>query len=37
VSTVAEEAEIYLLVNGAGTPQTDADMANAARIAAQHR
>lgn len=31
--TVAEEAEIYCLVNGGGTPQTDADMANAARVA----
>ncbi|WP_329142752.1 DUF262 domain-containing protein [Streptomyces sp. NBC_01456] len=33
VATVEEEAVIYLLVNGGGTPQTDADMANAARIA----
>lgn len=33
VATVQEEAAIYLLVNGGGTPQTDADMANAARIA----
>jgi len=33
VGTVAEEAEIYLLVNGGGTPQSAADMANAARIA----
>lgn len=32
-ATVEEEAEIYLLVNGGGTPQADADMANAARIA----
>lgn len=31
--TVRAEAEIYCLVNGAGTPQTDADMTNAARIA----
>lgn len=30
-STIADEAAIYLLVNGGGTPQTDADMANAAR------
>ncbi|MEW1762405.1 DUF262 domain-containing protein [Streptomyces cyaneofuscatus] len=34
VATAAEEAEIYLLVNGGGTPQTEADMDNAARIAA---
>ena len=34
VATVAEEAEIYLLVNGGGTPQSDADMARAAQIAA---
>ncbi|WP_433855147.1 DUF262 domain-containing protein [Streptomyces kronopolitis] len=33
VATVQEEAAIYLLVNGGGTPQTDTDMANAARIA----
>ncbi|MFD4596739.1 DUF262 domain-containing protein [Streptomyces sp. NPDC058464] len=33
VATVQEEAAIYLLVNGGGTPQTDADMARAARIA----
>lgn len=31
--TVEEEAKIYLLVNGGGTPQTDADLANAAQIA----
>lgn len=31
--TVRAEAEIYLLVNGGGTPQSDADMTNAARIA----
>jgi hypothetical protein len=31
--TVAEEAKIYLLVNGSGTAQTDADMANAERVA----
>lgn len=29
----AEEAAFYLLVNGGGTPQADADMANAARVA----
>jgi hypothetical protein len=33
VATIREEAAIYLLVNGGGTPQTDADMANAARVA----
>lgn len=33
VATVQEEAAVYLLVNGGGTPQTDADMDNAARIA----
>jgi hypothetical protein len=32
VGTVQEEAAIYLLVNGGGTPQTDADMNNAARV-----
>ncbi len=31
--TVQAEAEVYLLVNGQGTPQTDADMANAQRVA----
>lgn len=31
--TVRAEAEVYLLVNGGGTPQSDADMHNAARIA----
>jgi hypothetical protein len=31
--TVREEAEVYLLVNGAGTPQTDEDLANAAQVA----
>jgi hypothetical protein len=31
--TVRVEAEIYLRVNGYGTPQTDDDMANAARVA----
>lgn len=35
VATVQDEAAIYLLVNGGGTPQTDADMANAAKVAAQ--
>lgn len=33
VSSVREEAEIYLLVNGGGTPQSDADMDRAARVA----
>ncbi|WP_306317238.1 MULTISPECIES: DUF262 domain-containing protein [unclassified Streptomyces] len=33
VATVQEEAAIYVLVNGGGTPQSDADMENAARIA----
>jgi hypothetical protein len=33
VASLREEAAIYLLVNGGGTPQTDADMANAARVA----
>jgi hypothetical protein len=32
-ASLREEAEIYLLVNGGGTPQTDADMDNARRIA----
>lgn len=31
--SLREEAAIYLLVNGGGTPQTDADMTNAARVA----
>lgn len=31
--TIEAEAELYLLLNGAGTPQTDADLANAAHIA----
>ncbi|GAB3147167.1 hypothetical protein GCM10027290_30020 [Micromonospora sonneratiae] len=33
VDTVADEAAIYLLINGAGTPHTDADLDRAARIA----
>jgi hypothetical protein len=33
VPTVEEEATIYLLVNGGGTPQNDADMENASRVA----
>lgn len=32
-ASVAEEAAIYLLVNGGGTPQTSADMTNAQHIA----
>lgn len=32
-ATEADEAAFYLLVNGGGTPQTGADMANAARVA----
>jgi hypothetical protein len=33
VGSIEEEAALYLLVNGGGTPQTDADMANAAQYA----
>ena len=33
VKTVAEEAEIFMLINSAGTAQTEADLANAAAIA----
>lgn len=33
VATVEQEAEIFLLVNGAGTPQTPTDLARAARVA----
>ncbi|WP_327359748.1 DUF262 domain-containing protein [Streptomyces sp. NBC_01304] len=33
VATLADEAEIYLRVNGAGAPQSEADMANAANAA----
>lgn len=33
--SVREEAQLYLLVNGGGTPQSDADMRNAARVAGQ--
>lgn len=33
VNTVAEEAKVYLRVNGAGTDQSDDDMANAAVVA----
>lgn len=31
------EAELYLLVNGGGTAQTEADMSNAARVAAERK
>lgn len=34
VASLREEAELYLLLNGAGTAQTDDDMANAERTAA---
>ena len=33
VATLQEEAEIYVLLNGAGTPQSAEAMANAARVA----
>lgn len=33
VATLQEEAEIYVLLNGAGTPQSDEAMANATRVA----
>ncbi len=33
VDSVETEAAIYLLVNGAGVPQTDSDLTNAARVA----
>jgi hypothetical protein len=33
LATVEEEALVYLLINGGGTPQTDADMTNAAKVA----
>jgi hypothetical protein len=35
VGSVQAEAQIYLLVNGAGTAQSEDDMANAARVASQ--
>lgn len=35
LSTVADEAEVYLLVNGAGTAQTETDMARAAAVAGE--
>ncbi len=33
VTSIAEEAGIFMLVNGAGTPQTDADMTRARAVA----
>jgi hypothetical protein len=33
LKSVQEEADLYLLINGGGTPQTAADMANAAKVA----
>lgn len=33
LETVEEEAAVFLLVNGGGTPQSDADMSNARRVA----
>lgn len=33
VATLEQEAELYLLLNGAGTPQSDEAMANAKRVA----
>jgi hypothetical protein len=33
LDTVQDEADLYLLVNGGGTPQTMQDMANAAKVA----
>lgn len=33
VKTVAAEAEIFMLINSGGTPQTEADLSNAAAIA----
>lgn len=33
LESLEAEAEVYLLVNGGGTPQTDEDMARAAKIA----
>ena len=34
MNTLSQEAELYLLLNGSGVTQTDADMANAAHVAA---
>lgn len=33
VASIAEEAAVFALVNGGGTPQTEADMARAAEVA----
>lgn len=33
MGSLREEAAVYVLVNGQGTPQADADMANAQRVA----
>lgn len=35
VATVAEEADLYLLINGGGTPQTSEDLDNAAQYASE--
>lgn len=35
LETTAQEAEIYILINGGGTPQTTQDIDNAARVAGQ--
>lgn len=35
VGSIAEEADLYLLVNGGGTPQTEDDLTNAARHASE--
>jgi hypothetical protein len=35
VATVEEEADLYLLINGGGTPQTESDLANAASHASE--
>lgn len=35
LSSVAEEAAVHLRVNGSGTPQSDEDIARAARVAAE--
>lgn len=34
LASIADEAAVYLRVNGSGTPQSDEDMARAARVAA---
>ncbi len=35
LTSVKAEAEVYLRVNGSGTPQSDEDLARAARVAAE--